>query len=246
MCTTNQPTVIAKPKKEHLLNAQGFRTFMFEGRAQFTCKNIETGNYITFHVHRPKYLYSRANTYSRRYINFHKKRENPNIYQVYVKALGDEVYGKLHIGQIDRYTGEFTFFNSYWNYKQSRRLPLADHPGVKTIQYIIKYWKRLEEIIGTKMDVFHIEKCCKCGLPLSVEESVINGMGDKCLKNHLKGNDAIFLELGIYRKDRDPNQMLAEALKINPILIQKLFIPPTFPRNEFIETLELADDFGLF
>jgi len=237
----------AKPvitSTKHLLTAAELKSFMFDGNARFTLKNKTTGNYITFQIHRPKHIrYNKitrngwnGRPYTFKVRNPNADQVNQNLYNVYVKALNDGYSGKLYIGQIDRFSGEFT----------DTPAQFTNHVGVKTISWLIRNWKRMDKFVGTEMDAFHNDYCCKCGLPLSVEESVVNGMGSDCLKNHLKGNDAIFLELNIYSKGKEQNAMITEALGIDPSLIKKLYLPPSFPRQESVEVLELANEFGLF
>ena len=107
--------------KTHLMDANKFRSYMFQGRALFTLENVEKKTYITMKVKSKKV-----------------KRDQPEetrFFDVYVRAIGDSFAGSLEIGEIDRCKSTFK--------KKAGINP--EHVGIKTVKWLIDHWKNFEE-----------------------------------------------------------------------------------------------------
>lgn len=214
---------------QHKLDAAAFRTFMFQGKALFTLQNTEKDTHITFRVQTLK-----------------RKRHQPEetrYFDVYVKALNDKYQGNRYIGRIDRRTKSF----KPYNYIEK------DHVGIQTIDWLIRQWRNLEawttpEVEGQepKLKIFHLGFCCKCGLPLTVPESIQNGIGPQCMKYREGKSLDLLKEIGVYKPGKEYADMVMEALNIRPDLFDKLFVPDIVRRtSDWFKSMETFADFGL-
>lgn len=214
----------APTKESHKLDVAAFRTFLFQGKALFTMQNVDTGNYITFNVKSPK-----------------KKRDAPEdfrFFDVYVKALGDRYSGSRYIGRIDRKLKSLKPYGFLEN----------DHPGVNTTNWLIKNWSNLEKYEqADKLHIFHLGQCCKCGLPLTVPESIKNGIGPKC-KEYREGNSIkILKELNLWYPGAKYEDVVPKAIEEHPMLIEKIFIPDSVRRSDlWVGQMSDLSEMGLF
>jgi hypothetical protein len=210
--------------KSHKLDSASFRTFLFQGKAFFTMHNIEKDTHITFRVQTLK-----------------RKRGQPEdtrYFDVYVKALNDKYQGNRYIGRIDRKSKSF----KPYGYVE------RDHVGIQTIEWIIRNWANLEEWEKEgKLAIYHLGSCCKCGLPLTVPESIQNGIGPQCMKYREGKSVDLLKELGFYKQGKGYVDMVMDALDQRPDLFDKLFIPDVVRRtSDWFNKMTTYSEFGLF
>lgn len=207
----------------HRLDAASFRTFMFQGKALFTLENKEKGTHITLRVQTLK-----------------RKRHQPEdtrYFEVYVKALNDKYAGNRYIGRIDRRSKSF---------KPTGYIE-RDHVGVQTIEWLIRNWNRLEDFVSNeKVAIYHMGVCCKCGLPLTVPESIQNGIGPQCFKYREGKSVDLLKEIGVYKPGTPYADMVMEALDVRPDLFDKIFVPDIVRRtSDWFSKMTSFADFGL-
>jgi hypothetical protein len=210
--------------KSHPLDAAAFRSFIFQGKALFTLENKEKGTHITFKVKSPK-----------------RRRGTPEdltVFDIEAKALNDGYSGMRYLGRLDRKTRIL---------KESGRVP-KDHPGILTLHWLMRNWSRLEEFERDgKLAMYHLGICCKCGLSLTVPESIQNGIGPQCKKYRESGTVAIMKEMGIYVPGMKFNDLVRHACEERPDMIEKYYIPDEVRRNsDYIEMLLTVHNLGLF
>ncbi len=207
----------------HKLDAASFRTFMFQGKALFTLENKEKGTHITLRVQTLK-----------------RKRHQPEdtrYFDVHVKALNDKYAGNRYIGRIDRKSKSF---------KPTGYIE-RDHVGIQTVEWLIRNWNHLEEYTaGDRMSIYHMGVCCKCGLPLTVPESIQNGIGPQCMKYREGKSVDLLKEIGVYKPGTAYADMVMEALDLRPDLFDKIFVPDIVRRtNDWFSKMTSFADFGL-
>ena len=215
---------------KHLINANEFRTFMFLGKAQFTLENIETGNYITYEIRSRKI----------------KRGDDPEtrFFEVFVAALGDKVHGKVHIGEIDRTRGII-------NVKEGIK---SDYIGLVTMKWLLNKWRRLEEFTGKTLNIFHHNYCSKCGLELTVPESIQDGIGPICVVTKMKQSLKTLENLGLtfqegadYLLPMNYDLDISFAIRKFPHYLDKLYIPARLRKeDEFIANLYELDKYVLY
>jgi len=211
--------------KSHKLDSASFRTFMFQGKAFFTLHNIEKDTHITFRIQPPK-----------------RKRGQPEetrYFEVYVKALNDKYAGNKYVGRIDRKERSF----KPYGYVE------RDHVGIQTIEWLIRNWNHLEEWEKEeRLAIYHLGTCCKCGLPLTVPESIQNGIGPKCMKYREGKSIKLLKELGFYKPATEYAELVYNALELRPDLFDKIFVPDVIRRaNKWYKLMDkLSNDVGLF
>ena len=210
--------------KNHKLDSAAFRTFLFQGKAYFTMHNLEKDTHITFRVQHLK-----------------RKRGQPEdtrFFDVYVKALNDKYQGNRYIGRIDRKTRSF----KPYGYVE------RDHVGIQTIEWIIRNWSHLEDWEKEdKLAIYHMGSCCKCGLPLTVPESIQNGIGPQCLKYRTGKSIELLKELGLYKPGEEYAQLVMNALEQRADLFDKIFVPDVVRRtSEWYKMMDTCSEFGLF
>jgi hypothetical protein len=209
------------PGRNHKLNADEFRSFVFQGKAAFTLENKETGNYVVYRIQSKK-----------------RKRNQPEerrLFDVYVRALGDGWRGNRYIGQVDRKTGILkTTYGSDPN-----------SVGIRTFNWLINKWKRLDQF-EDKMNMYHMGICCKCGRDLTVPESIENGIGPQCKHYREDKTLKMIADLGIVTKGRKYDEVIVEAIHKFPEIIEDIYVPGEIRKNdEFMQVLDVAGDFGL-
>lgn len=186
--------------------------------------NLEKDTHITFRVQTLK-----------------RKRGQPEdtrYFDVYVKALNDKYQGNRYIGRIDR---KLKSFKPYGYIDR-------DHVGIQTIEWIIRNWTILEEWEKEgKLAIYHLGSCCKCGLPLTVPESIQNGIGPQCMKYREGKSVDLLKELGFYKQGKGYVDMVMDALDQRPDLFDKLFIPDVVRRtSDWFNKMTTYSEFGLF
>lgn len=207
----------------HKLDAAAFRTFLFQGKALFTLENKEKNTHITFRVQSPK-----------------RRRGTPEdlrFFDVHVKALNDQYHGSRFIGRIDRKLKSF----------KPRGFSSTEDVGIQTINWIIRHWENLEHFVQEdKLGIYHMGTCCKCGLPLTVPESIQNGIGPQCFKYREGKSIEILKESGLYKTGVAYADMVMEALDARPDLFDQIFIPDIVRRSsDWFQKMSTYADFGL-
>jgi hypothetical protein len=198
---------------------------MFQGKALFTLHNKEKDTHITFRVQTPK-----------------RKRGQPEetrFFEVHVKALNDKYAGNRYIGRIDRKSRSFKA-NGYVE---------RDHVGVKTVDWLIRNWNNLEEWEQhDKLSIYHLGVCCKCGLPLTVPESIQNGIGPKCMQYREGKSIELLKEVGLYQKGVEYADLVYQALEVRQDLFDKIFVPDHVRRaSKWYKLMDrVSNDIGLF
>ncbi len=210
--------------KSHPLDAAALRTFMFQGKALFTLENKEKGSYITFKVKSPK-----------------RKRGTPEdltIFDIEAKVLNDGYGGMVYIGRLNRKTREF---------KKGFKVQ-PDNVGLLTLQWLLGNWNNLERYEESgKLGMYHLGICCKCGMPLTVPESIENGIGPQCKRYRESNSIKLMEELGIITKGKKYDDLVIEAIETFPYLIEKLFIPDTVRRrSDWVNQMQSVSDWGFF
>jgi len=207
----------------HKLDAAAFRTFIFQGKALFTLKNIEKDTTISFRIQSPK-----------------RKRGTPEDlteFDIYVR--GEYAYGRTgYIGRLNRKTKTL---------RSSGYAP-KDHIGIQTINWLIEHWDTLEKFEDDgKLAMYHQGVCCKCGMTLTVPESIENGIGPQC-KKYREGNSIKLMEeAGLYFKGWKYEDLVINAIDKMPILIEKLFIPDGVRRTDsWVGQMSDMAELGLF
>ena len=207
----------------HKLDAAAFRTFIFQGKALFTLKNLEKDTNISFRVQSPK-----------------RKRGTPEDlteFDVYVR--GEHSHSNTgYLGRLNRKTK--TLRSSGYSSK--------DSIGAQTINWLIEHWDSLEKFEEDgKLAMYHQGVCCKCGMTLTVPESIENGIGPQCKKYREGRSIKIMEEAGLFFKGWKYDDLVINAIDKNPILIQTLFIPETVRRTDtWVGQLSDLADIGLF
>jgi len=214
----------SKPTKSYPLDSAAFRSFMFQGKALFVLENKEKGTYITFRVRTPK-----------------KRRDQPESYRFFDIEANTQEEGKTglkYLGRMDR---------KYKRFKQSGYVS-NDHTGIKTLNWLMEHWTELERFENEgKLGMYHLGICCKCSLPLTVDESIGNGMGPHCKKYQMARTVRIIQELGIYEPDMEYNQLVMHACTKRPDMMDEYFIPDDLRRSsEYGNALFTIQSLGLF
>jgi hypothetical protein len=210
--------------KSHPLDAAAFRSFIFQGKALFTLENKEKGTHITFRVKSPK---------RRR-----GEEEDLTLFDIEAKALNDGYSGMRYIGRLNRKARTL---------KESGRIE-KDHPGLLTLKWLMRNWNNLEQFEEDgKLGMYHLGICCKCGMTLTVPESIENGIGPHCKRYREDRSIKIMEALGLIIKGMKYNDAVIYACEQFPDLIEKLFIPDEVRRkSDWIRVCQEVSDFGFF
>ena len=145
------------------MDAASFRNFMFQGKALFTIKNRESedpNSEVTLLI---KSLPKRRND-----------PENREVFNVELKSVDGVYQRSIFIGTINRTLKQFN----------KVRWIDAINPGVMNIEWIVQNWSNLEDFPDTSFN--HRGHCCKCGISLTLPESMENGIGPICIKTREK------------------------------------------------------------
>lgn len=181
-----------------------FRNFIFAGRAIFTLENNSTGNYVTFRVKEVK----------------RKGKVVPGQFAIEAKALGDKTYGYEFLGFMDQQAGTF----NKW------RKTNPEFIGFKTFGWLMKNFGDLERF--DKLSIYHEGVCCKCGLPLTVPESIEDGIGPQCKKTILSRSIAILKDMGCWDEKKSYSDNLRDALQKDPAVWGRLHIPEDVKQDD--------------
>ncbi len=199
----NHTMKISRPLVRKSISPNQFRNFIFAGRSIFTLENNETGNYLTFRVKQ-------------------MKRHGQPIdgqFTVECKSLGDKDYGYKLLGFVNIEARRFK--RRYWD---------NSHLGVVTWMWLLKNIERLEAF--SKLAIYHEGHCCKCGLPLTVPESIDSGIGPECQKRVYAKSIGILQERGLWNGKMTYEENFKNALEQDPSLWGMLIIPEGFKKDD--------------
>jgi len=168
----------------------------------FTLENSETGNYLTFKVKQIKKNY----------------KEVPGQFAIECKTLGDKAHGYKFLGFVD--LNERKFKKRYWD---------SNFVGFKTWVWLLKNLERLEDF--TKLAIYHEGRCCKCGMPLTVPESIDSGIGPDCKKTMYRKSIEVLTDLGTWNGSLTYEENLRLGLAKDPSVWGKVIIPDGFQKE---------------
>jgi hypothetical protein len=185
-----------RPLTRKSITPEQFRNFIFAGRSVFTLENSETGNYLTFKVKQIKKNY----------------KEVPGQFAIECKTLGDKAHGYKFLGFVD--LNERKFKKRYWD---------ANFVGFKTWVWLLKNIERLEDF--TKLAIYHEGRCCKCGMPLTVPESIDSGIGPECNKRMYSKSIQILKDLGTWQDSLTYEENVSLGLEKDMNIWVQVIIP---------------------
>ncbi len=191
-----------RPLTRKSITPEQFRNFIFAGRSVFTLENSETGNYLTFKVKQIKKNY----------------KEVPGQFAIECKTLGDKAHGYKFLGFVD--LNERKFKKRYWD---------SNFVGFKTWVWLLKNLERLEDF--TKLAIYHEGRCCKCGMPLTVPESIDSGIGPDCKKTMYRKSIEVLTDLGTWNGSLTYEENLRLGLAKDPSVWGKVIIPDGFQKE---------------
>jgi len=183
-----------------------FRNFIFAGRSVFTLENTETGNYLTFKVKQVK----------------KDKKVIDGLFAIECKTLGDSDHGYKFLGFLN--TTENKFRRRFWDHK---------FIGYTTFFWLLRNLEVLEKFTD-KLAIYHEGRCCKCGMPLTVPESIDSGIGPECNKRMLATSVQKMKDLGTWDDSKSYDDNVRIALKTDPSLWSELHVPDYIkPEEDF-------------
>ena len=194
-----------------------FRNFIFAGRSVFTLENSSTGNYITFRIKSIK----------------KQGKVVPNEYGVEAKVLGDSSSGYTFMGFLNLNRGTF----QEWGSTQRG-----------SISYVTFYWLmrnigKLEDF--NTLSIYHEGSCCKCGMPLTVPESIDSGIGPECKKKMLGGSITILKNENLWDAKLSYEDNVKAALFKKPRMWNQVFIPDDMRLQKEFKAHHILDRFGV-
>jgi hypothetical protein len=208
---------VSRPITRKSITTEQFRNFIFAGRSIFTLENSETGNYLTFKVKQIKKNYKPV----------------PGQFAVECKSLGDKDYGYRFLGFINLL--ERTFKNRCYD---------KSWVGYKTFVWLLKNIERLEEF--PKLVIYHEGRCCKCGMPLTVPESIDSGIGPDCKKTMYAKSVEILKEDDQWDDRLSYDENLKKVLSTNPGIWTKVIIPEAISSSKDYRLITRLSALGVF
>ena len=198
-----------------------FRNFIFAGRAVFTLENKTTDNYITFKVKQMRKV----------------NEPVPHMYVVECKALGDNNYGYTLLGFLNLQTRTFS--------SRVEQMGLSkDYIGFKTWVWLLRNLETLERFEA--LAIYHEGKCCKCGMPLTVPESITSGIGPECLKRTIHFSVEKIKAVNLWNDALDYETNLRNCIQTHPAMWSELYIPEGFKREEAFEVHRMFERMSIF
>lgn len=196
---------LSRPVTRKSITPAQFRNFIFAGRSVFTLENNETGNYITFKIKELKKNY----------------KVIPGVFVVECKVLGDKDTGYRFLGFLN--LNERKFRRRFWDH---------NFIGYTTLFWLLKNLENLEKY--EKLSIYHEGRCCKCGMPLTVPESIDSGIGPECNKRMLEKSIQKMKDLGTWNDAMTYDDNVRLALKTDPSLWSELHVPDHIkPEQDF-------------
>jgi hypothetical protein len=193
----------SRPVTRKSITPDQFRNFMFAGRSVFTLENSETGNYITFKISQIQKNYKPV----------------PGQFKVQCKSLGDGDYGYKFLGFLN--LNERRFKRRFWD---------SNYIGYKTLVWLLKNLGRLEDF--AKLSIYHEGRCCKCGMPLTVPESIDSGIGPECNKRMHSKSIEILKEIGSWKSSLTYEENVKIGLEVDPSIWGQIIIPEGMVKAE--------------
>jgi len=207
----------SRPLTRKSITPEQFRNFIFAGRSVFTLENNETGNYLTFKVKQIKKNYKPV----------------PGKFAIECKTLGDNDHGYKFLGFLD--TNERKFKRRYWD---------QNFIGFKTWVWLLKNINRLEDF--SKLSIYHEGRCCKCGMPLTVPESIDTGIGPECNKRMHANSIQILKDLGTWNDALTYPENARLGLEADPSIWGQIIIPDGFNKEDEYKAHRLLKAFDIF
>lgn len=133
------------------------REFMLAGNARLTLVSKRTGTRFTFKVRRPD-------------------PEKP--YFVSLLTSPDNETGYTFLGTIF-HDNAIGFEYSSYRHGQRSSIPV-DSESARAFEWFFKNLR--VERLSDQLEVWHEGRCGRCGRPLTVPESIENGLGPECIK----------------------------------------------------------------
>jgi hypothetical protein len=205
------------PTSRKPLTPGQFRNFLFAGRSIFTLENKTTNNYITFKVKQMK----------------KDNKPIPHMYVVECKALGDRNYGYELLGFLNIDSKSF-----------SCRVSDREFIGLKTWFWLLKNLEDLERF--ETLAIYHEGKCCKCGMPLTVPESIESGIGPECFRKMHALSVQKMKDNGTWDDSLDYETNLKNTISKDPAMWGKLYIPDGFKKEEEYVVHRLFERMSIF
>lgn len=187
----------SRPITRKSITPAQFRNFIFAGRSVFTLENTETGNYITFKIKELRKNYKVV----------------PGIFVVECKVLGDKDSGYRFLGFLN--LNERKFKQRFWD---------KSFIGYTTFFWLLRNLENLEKFDG-KLSIYHEGRCCKCGMPLTVPESIDSGIGPECNKRMLERSVQKMKDLGTWDDKLSYDDNVRKALKTDPSIWSDIHVP---------------------
>ena len=181
-----------------------FRNFIFAGRSVFTLENTKSGNYLTFKVKQVK----------------KDKIAIDGLFTIECKTLGDSDHGYKFLGFLN--TIENKFRRRFWDHK---------FIGYTTFFWLLRNLEVLEKF-SDKLAIYHEGRCCKCGMPLTVPESIDSGIGPECNRQMLAKSVQKMEALGTWDDSKSYDDNVRIALKTDPSLWSKIHVPDYIKHEE--------------
>jgi len=148
------------------MNPRALPILALAGRAVLTFRNLESGTHFTVKI---KQLRDKKD----------RKIKLP-IFYVHISLLGDGV---------QRYRFAGTMFSDNFHIKLGRDVE-ANSQLARVFRWMVGAIQNPEVLRG-RVGLFHEDRCCHCGLPLTHPESVYTGLGPVCLKNMRAANENV-------------------------------------------------------
>lgn len=131
--------------------------FITAGNARFTIKNKKTGNRFTYRVRRP--LRETPETTNVLFVSVLTGRENDHAYS---------------------YIGTLRQYNGVWRFSHGVKSHISEN-AVSVVAFGVVF----NAFISLKrehpdLEIWHEGRCCRCGHPLTVPESIRSGIGPEC------------------------------------------------------------------
>lgn len=206
------------PVTRKSITPANFRNFIFAGRSVFTLENSASGNYITFRIKAIK----------------KQGKVVPGQYAVEARVLGDGTSGYGFMGFLNIDRGSFKEWGS---------TPKGS-VAYKTFYWLMKNLGRLEDF--NSLVIYHEGSCCKCGMPLTVPESIDSGIGPECNRKMLQASITIIKEIGVWDGKLSYEDNVRAALEKDPALWKKLHIPADMKIEKEYGVHRMLDRFGVF
>ncbi len=157
----------------------------------------------------------------------------PGQFAVECKALGDKYSGYKFLG-----------FVNLTDRKFKRRFHDLNFVGYKTWVWLLKNLNRLESF--EKLVIYHEGKCCKCGMPLTVPESIDSGIGPDCKKTMYSRSIQALKDLGTWNEMLTYEENVKLGLEANPSVWSNIIIPEGFRKDEDYIVHNMFEEWGIF